>query len=361
MKSAPIVLTFSALLFVGWICHRWASSPAAPPAEDARPPDVSAHVPASAGASSASPRDTVPAAGGFDRSALESLFEAASQNSNDEDRRMVLRALGEFLARHDLARARDYITRLLQLRKGGTDGDAVALTQAFAEASAAKNPARTVEWAEELPMALKLIIYQSVARHWVDSDPIAATQWLFAVKSPALRESVIRVMSQQLQQHPRDEFAWGWAVSLAQSQDGPRCSDVVGQHWSRRDPDAAWQWTRVLPDPEDRNRGMIAVITSVAEQNPTQALEWAATLPVGESRDRAQEAAVIRWGATDPAAAAAWIDRSATPAFAQVGALALAVPWLRKDPAAASAWLERAGISAQSLDYLKLRVGPDSP
>lgn len=289
----------------------------------------------------------------YDRAALDRLFEDALTNSNAEERRTVIRGVAEFLANHDVGKATEYTALLLKGTGRSGEGDTYAFTQQFSLTLAAKDPQATIAWAEILPDALKEVSYQLVARAWAASDPGSLANWVTSLGHPGHRATAIRTMGHVLGQTDPGGFGPRWAMGLAQSEDGPRFSDVVVTQWAKTEPEAAAAWAASLRESDDRDRGLLAWVSTVAERDPTLATAWSAKLPPGDLRNRTIMAAISKWAASDPAAAAAWVERdSSVPGLAESAFASIASGWMRKDPVAATRWIERAPVNPQTKAYI---------
>ncbi len=289
----------------------------------------------------------------YDQAALDRLFEDALTNSNAEERRTLIRGVAEFLAKNDIGKATEYMTLLLKGTGRSGEGDAYAFTQQFSLTLASTDPKATVAWAEILPDTLKEVSYQLVARAWAASDPASLATWVTSLGNPGYRATAIRTMGHVLSQNDPGGFGPRWAVGLAQSEDGPRFSDVVVSQWAKAEPEAAAAWAASLREGDDRDRGLLAWVSTVAETDPTLATAWSAKLPSGELRNRTIIAAISKWAVIDPPAAAAWVERDSTvPGLAESAFASIASGWMQKDPVAATRWIERAPVNPQTKAYV---------
>lgn len=370
--GAQTVLICLALLG-GTVVVWWQrSSPEAPALGDAvalrpGPARTAADVPSTG---SNGPAVTVPSAavasgsgdsaraGGVDAVALERILAEALENPVLDERRLLLRGLAEFTAKHAPELATHFLTAILRRGSGSADGDAYAFVQVFADVRALQDPRATARWGETVPDRLKDVVNQFVARHWTASDPEAASDWMRTVTDPALRATIIRAMSQQFTQADPAGFAPQWAADLARGPDGSRFSDIVVSFWARKDAPAAWEWVRRLENADDRAQAVLAFATVTGETAPEQTLAWVQSLSGGATSNRAVLETVSSWARRDPARAAAWVDAHAgIPGLVSGSAHAIVTSWFRSDRVSAARWLESAPIPAEMKQYFLAMAG----
>lgn len=296
------------------------------------------------------------------RQELDRELYAALQITAPDARRRALRAIAEKLAdAGDVVTAGDYVAALLGPDDRLGHGDAYTFTKVFAARLAARDVSAVMVWSEELPDVLKEVAYPFIARQSVAGDLHALSEWTRSIASPALRATVLRATSQELRRVGGDERSLEWARALAESPDGPRFSDLVVEHWARRDFSAATEWATKLSDVSDRETAFLSIATSAGEHVPAAALTWASSLPESDLRNRVVNQTLVAWANSDPAAAASWCEERPGDSAAVAPALPqIAAAWLRRDHEAASRWIARAPISRETKTYL-LGISPALP
>lgn len=169
--------------------------------------------------------------------------------------------------------------------------------------------------------------------------PAAAAEEALSIKTPALREEMMR---------------------------------RAMQAWAATDPAAALAWAARLPDPAEAGMAMLHVCLQVSENDPaaaitrasqyhldespgdlvgnlaagwaardlTAAQDWVNQQPAGELRDGLMERIVFARAQSDPAAAARMVVDGMGPGDHQIeAAISVLHQWLLQDAGAARAWV----------------------
>jgi hypothetical protein len=297
--------------------------------------------------------DRAPDDRAYDPQAIERMLSEALANPDMTDRRVLLCAVAEFLARFDPAQGRACLERVLRSGNGAAEADAYSFVREFAEKLGERDPQAVVKWSEDLPQFLQEPALQIAASRWAAADPAAAMTWALGIDDRGLMAAVIRAVDRQVATSGPRQASTEWVRRLAASPAGPEFSDVVARQWGRLDPVAAWEWVRDLPKPEDHDRGLLALCELLATTNPQQTLTVAAELPAGDLRNRVRDDAVARWSEREPAAAVAWIERQPErEELLRRTAHHIAGSWMKRDPEAARRWAEKAPLTPEARDYL---------
>lgn len=150
------------------------------------------------------------------------------------------------------------------------------LLGAASSAMSIKDPLEAIRLAEEMnPGDAQTNLLRAVACSWVDTDPVAALDWVAGVKDPSLRERLIA---------------------------------SANQSYALTDPfhAATWLISDVKSDGIVKEAALNILGTWVAK-NPEQAAKWASQFPEGDTKAAAVKIVSQHWQQTDPAAATAWI------------------------------------------------------
>jgi hypothetical protein len=205
--------------------------------------------------------------------------------------------------------------------------------------------------------------------HWMQVDPVSASNWLAARPDTTQNETLAVAggwvgnpdgLSQYLAQLP--DTAWKQtflqdagsemaakdplaAIQLAQQMNpGDTRTNLlrsVVSGWVGTDPAAAIDWVGSVPDPSLREQLVASVVQSYALADPAQAADWL----VQEVKSEAvlNDAALNilgTWVASDPAAAADWASRFPEGNLKAAAVTIVSSHWRQTDPAAAMAWIQ---------------------
>lgn len=323
-------------------------------------PDTSVAVAASAVSAAPEPSHARGSGetGTYDAASLERVLSEALANPQPDERRLLLRGLAEFLAKHAPGKATSFLDAIMRSGTGSAESDGYVFVQAFADTLAARDPQAAARWGNTVPERLKDVVNQFTARHWAASDPQAATEWMRSVADPALRATIVRALGQQLAQSDPNGYAPRWAAELARGPDGSRFSDLVVSFWAKSDAPAAWEWVRSLENNDDREQAVLAFAGVTAQANPEQTLAWVRSLSGAAAPSRAVLETVNSWARREPARAAAWVDAHAgIPGLVTGSAHAIATSWFQTDRVSAARWLETAQIPAEMKQYFLAMAG----
>jgi hypothetical protein len=149
-----------------------------------------------------------------------------------------------------------------------------------------KEPVEAIKLAEQMkPSDAQTNLLKSVACAWVDTDPVAALDWVASVNDPQLREPLIASALQSYAlADPRNAATW-------------LVSDIKSSGVAK---DAA-----------------LNILATWVTKSPADAADWVSLFPDGDIKVAAVQVVSSYWHQTDPAATAAWIQKLSTgPAVA---------------------------------------------
>jgi hypothetical protein len=239
------------------------------------------------------------------------------------------------------------------------------------------DPAKACNYAYEAALdgADESLLREAVSV-WARMDPVAASRWAAACRSPMLRDlamsavyglwalsnrqaaiaslrsfsgasarsSALAGVAKGSDRRPKEALAW--AASLPAPLRERTLQQVFGS-WLRRDPQSAAEW--LSRQPTEIQLSLAARLASEwARKDPQSALAWCrigspATLtcpqlPSGPIQRRAMEAALSAFVGSDPEAAAAWMMTPPGRTFFPQRASSIASSWASLDPLAAASW-----------------------
>lgn len=236
---------------------------------------------------------------------VRALVQRAIRELDGAERVALLREVGDWAARHDVAWG-------LELAAGLEDFRARAsLIGAMVETAVALDPIAAAAWvADVTEPGLRESAYQVVASKWAESDLAAARAWAGSVTEGAGRASAF------------EGVMWTWA---------------------QRDPKQAYEWAVGIAEPEVRGQMLVKLAKLLAVQDPQQALNWAVQFPEGPAREQALHYAIFQWAAKDLQAAAEWSAKLKDAGLQGGSDVAIARSWSNQEAQGATVWA--AGIA----------------
>jgi len=206
-------------------------------------------------------------------------------------------------------------------------------------------------------------------RHWINADPVQASNW-FAARPDTTQdetgavalgwagnESAFQSYLNRLPDSAWKENLLQEAGNRAAASDPLEAIQLAGQMsrgnaqtsllqtavstWIGTDPKAAYNWMQTVSDTALREQLIAAAAQSYALKDPANAAGWLTS--TGQADSVTEEAAlniVETWSQSDPAAAAAWAAQFPAGKDRKSAINSVLLHWLPSDSAAAEAWIQ---------------------
>ena len=263
----------------------------------------------------------------------------------------------------------------LEAKRNGKEEDADQLLEEAQSLLTDENAAWVIHSLS--PEELQTRFGMAAIRHWMNADPLVASNWIASRPDTTEDETLAVVQGWQSNQANLGAYidqlpdtAWKQsflkqssselaatdpvsAIKLAERMDpGKDQLDLINSlvaEWINVDPTKASTWIESIDDPALKEPIIASAARSYALTNPALAASWLGS-PVkseGVLKDAALSIAQ-NWVTQDPVAAANWVSQFSEGDLKTAAVDIVSKYWLQKDPDAANAWIRNlAAASAQ--------------
>ena len=136
-------------------------------------------------------------------------------------------------------------------------GQSKEVLSQFADALARHNTARAADWLTQLPTGLDTTkAAQSVADQWAEKEPKKAAQWVESLPEGPQRDAAIAGFTGAILKKDASVAA-EWVATIADRAVREKAAGLVYGEWLWRDPLAARQWLRELPGIDETFRARV--------------------------------------------------------------------------------------------------------
>ena len=136
-------------------------------------------------------------------------------------------------------------------------GQSKEVLSQFADALARHNTARAADWLTQLPTGLDTTkAVQSVADQWAEKEPKKAAQWVESLPEGPQRDAAIAGFTGAILKKDASVAA-EWVATIADRAVREKAAGLVYGEWLWRDPLAARQWLRELPGIDETFRARV--------------------------------------------------------------------------------------------------------
>lgn len=183
---------------------------------------------------------------------------------------------------------------------------------------------------------------------WVESDPLAATEWL-----KTLPEGSAKSQAESQAAYRWTEINAAAASTYAATQNNPQLHQIVAAKWSETNPSAAIAWAAELCAARPETQALAQATAIWAQSDPQAAATYAANLSESESRKRVYGALATTWAFTDPDALGKWVGDLPASASRDSAVEALYGSLLPNTPGEAFQWAETMSDESTRNDHLE--------
>lgn len=223
---------------------------------------------------------------------------------DNEERSRWTNGLVSGLARHDIAKATDYVYNLAE---------------------------------NDAPMTDRYM--DTVVRQQLTQGLDAATAWTDSLPNGELKGSALeRVADEYARLNPAD--AATWVTQYAEQDFATNAIGEISEEWAERDPVAAIEWTESLPEGEGRRRAVAEAVSEWAREDLTEAGNYVSNLQPGAERDSAVSSYARRMVNENPEVAVEWALSIQGEELRQESTARTVREWRERDPAAAQTFLD---------------------